>query len=244
MIRRPPRSTLFPYTTLFRSYVGRLVVDAAPMIVSPERERLVKVLEQVPAEEFMATAELMVCGAILLFNAGDYAGIRERLGDAQQLLTGRSDVDRRPVEIAVRALHGAVSRADGDMPSMLDDNTYQLTTLAQVPLAHLPSMLRYRAIALNNKGVALLWTGRAEAAERYLAMGVAAAHAADLNLVEINALGHLALLEVLFGSVREAERLVGAAQDRAQRGGWTNSLQTVAAHHAAALVELERHHPV
>src|SRR2546428_1769154 len=23
MIRRPPRSTLFPYTTLFRSYVGR-----------------------------------------------------------------------------------------------------------------------------------------------------------------------------------------------------------------------------
>src|SRR3712207_8463964 len=30
MIRRPPRSTLFPYTTLFRSYLGRpteLVVD-------------------------------------------------------------------------------------------------------------------------------------------------------------------------------------------------------------------------
>src|SRR2546429_4626978 len=23
MIRRPPRSTLFPYTTLFRSYIGR-----------------------------------------------------------------------------------------------------------------------------------------------------------------------------------------------------------------------------
>src|SRR5256885_11840459 len=26
MIRRPPRSTLFPYTTLFRSWCGRLVV--------------------------------------------------------------------------------------------------------------------------------------------------------------------------------------------------------------------------
>src|SRR3712207_8066172 len=25
MIRRPPRSTLFPYTTLFRSHLGRLV---------------------------------------------------------------------------------------------------------------------------------------------------------------------------------------------------------------------------
>src|SRR3712207_6976735 len=28
MIRRPPRSTLFPYTTLFRSDVGRAVRDA------------------------------------------------------------------------------------------------------------------------------------------------------------------------------------------------------------------------
>src|SRR3712207_8948314 len=27
MIRRPPRSTLFPYTTLFRSYHGRQVSD-------------------------------------------------------------------------------------------------------------------------------------------------------------------------------------------------------------------------
>src|SRR2546430_4621239 len=27
MIRRPPRSTLFPYTTLFRSFPGRIGVD-------------------------------------------------------------------------------------------------------------------------------------------------------------------------------------------------------------------------
>src|SRR2546429_9394459 len=30
MIRRPPRSTLFPYTTLFRSLRGGLVVPTAP----------------------------------------------------------------------------------------------------------------------------------------------------------------------------------------------------------------------
>src|SRR3712207_8052780 len=29
MIRRPPRSTLFPYTTLFRSQVDRVPVDAS-----------------------------------------------------------------------------------------------------------------------------------------------------------------------------------------------------------------------
>src|ERR1019366_8759813 len=34
MIRRPPRSTLFPYTTLFRSRNGRWV-DCPPMILRP-----------------------------------------------------------------------------------------------------------------------------------------------------------------------------------------------------------------
>src|SRR2546422_4410213 len=38
MIRRPPRSTLFPYTTLFRSDVGRPRVDDRP---DPDDRRLV-----------------------------------------------------------------------------------------------------------------------------------------------------------------------------------------------------------
>src|SRR2546422_2569245 len=36
MIRRPPRSTLFPYTTLFRSDPGHV----GPAPVAPRRERL------------------------------------------------------------------------------------------------------------------------------------------------------------------------------------------------------------
>src|SRR5690242_21628937 len=37
MLRRPPRSTLFPYTTLFRSSVRRLAVPAMPL--EPHRSR-------------------------------------------------------------------------------------------------------------------------------------------------------------------------------------------------------------
>src|SRR5256885_13111675 len=45
MIRRPPRSTLFPYTTLFRSVVGRAqpraaVADGAWLGLHPLRELL------------------------------------------------------------------------------------------------------------------------------------------------------------------------------------------------------------
>src|SRR2546425_7132165 len=37
MIRRPPRSTLFPYTTLFRSVVIALLAECEPEVVVGER---------------------------------------------------------------------------------------------------------------------------------------------------------------------------------------------------------------
>src|SRR2546422_5042834 len=49
MIRRPPRSTLFPYTTLFRSLVG----GVAPPVEEPEHSgepRAVKRTADEPAE--------------------------------------------------------------------------------------------------------------------------------------------------------------------------------------------------
>src|SRR2546427_7735374 len=36
MIRRPPRSTLFPYTTLFRSKSSRLTVDSTKASATPQ----------------------------------------------------------------------------------------------------------------------------------------------------------------------------------------------------------------
>src|SRR2546422_7703479 len=39
MIRRPPRSTLFPYTTLFRSHIGRADVVGSGLIRSIGRKR-------------------------------------------------------------------------------------------------------------------------------------------------------------------------------------------------------------
>src|SRR3712207_7296825 len=49
MIRRPPRSTLFPYTTLFRSLLdvgqcpGSIAAEAAGVALLQPRERLVRV---------------------------------------------------------------------------------------------------------------------------------------------------------------------------------------------------------
>src|SRR2546430_7796751 len=39
MIRRPPRSTLFPYTTLFRSKLGVIESNPVPLVDRPGRLR-------------------------------------------------------------------------------------------------------------------------------------------------------------------------------------------------------------
>src|SRR5687767_15302150 len=51
MIRRPPRSTLFPYTTLFRSTVRDLVA-AARQLDDPQLVRLRKQLERIVEERW------------------------------------------------------------------------------------------------------------------------------------------------------------------------------------------------
>jgi len=109
-----------------------------------------------------------------------------------------------------------------------------------VRLAELPSVLQYRAIALNNKGVGVLWTGRPEVAQRYLGAATTAARAGGLELVEINAIGHLALLEAMHGSVEEAVQLAVTARELAERTGWLNALQSVPAHLALVLACIER----
>src|SRR5260370_31810020 len=59
MIRRPPRSTLFPYTTLFRSNLiggnDGVIFDGAS-IISDRHGKII--LQAPPFEEFVATVDL------------------------------------------------------------------------------------------------------------------------------------------------------------------------------------------
>ncbi|MEU4422490.1 LuxR C-terminal-related transcriptional regulator [Actinoplanes sp. NPDC024001] len=184
----------------------------------------------------------MICAAVLLFHAGDYDAIPARLHRARELLRSRSvNGEHRPVEVMVLTLQLAVDRAVGDMPAVAAGGTELLALLAEGGAAEGAPAAQHRAIALNNRGVAQLWTGRTEAAARDLWAAAGASRAAGLELAEINAAGHLALLQVMCGSVHEAAHLAGRARDLADRGGWATTLQAVAAYLALALVHLDRH---
>jgi LuxR family transcriptional regulator, maltose regulon positive regulatory protein len=223
-------------------YVGRVVTgQAATLMLSAHRQALVDILEQVPRDQLTTTAELMVCDAVLLFHAGDYDAIPARLNRAREQLRRRSDGDsRRPLEIVMLLLQLAGDRAVGDIPAVVAgcDDLLALLTAGDVDAG---VAARFRAIALSNRGVGRLWSGHPEAAVRDLGVATGAARTVGLELVEINAAGHLALLEALCGSVDEAGRLAAGARDLAERRGWQHAMQVVAAHLAHALVHLERH---
>src|SRR2546421_3153551 len=70
MIRRPPRSTLFPYTTLFRSSCSRPTSDAAPRSASSRRPGSASTSPSTAARSEEHTSELqsrsdLVCRLLL-----------------------------------------------------------------------------------------------------------------------------------------------------------------------------------
>src|SRR2546427_7350905 len=63
MIRRPPRSTLFPYTTLFRSLLRRLDVAAQREGLIAPLQRLIGCLEHRPRQNERRDAVLLGAGS-------------------------------------------------------------------------------------------------------------------------------------------------------------------------------------
>ncbi|MEU8238241.1 LuxR C-terminal-related transcriptional regulator [Actinoplanes missouriensis] len=221
-------------------YVGHLVTtQAGPLILSTQRAALVRILRQVPRQQLPTTPELMVCDALLLFHVGDYEAIPARVARIRELLQDRPAASRDPAEVLLMALQVGADRAVGDMPGVIEVETEQLALLARSPYPDGTAAAQYRAIALNSKGLALMWTGDVARGARDLRASSAAAEAVGVELAQINATGHLALLEMMHGSVAEAARLAGIARELAERRAWRYTVQAVAAHFAQALVSLE-----
>src|SRR2546423_3331060 len=94
MIRRPPRSTLFPYTTLFRSVRGNLVPIHGARSENEVFAEIQSALEQVPRSE-EHTSELqslayLVCRLLLEKKKQDVSSMnnwRQNNGSATRLVS-------------------------------------------------------------------------------------------------------------------------------------------------------------
>ena len=175
--------------------VGRLVIThAAPRLVSAEGPALMALLGEIPANELSATAELGTCAALLRYGARDYAALPSVVARARAQLAGRDPASRRPTEVVLRVLDIVAARAVGDLPGLIAATSDVLTWLPEIPADVMPAGPQLRALALGNRGVALLWTGETEEAETSLKRALVAAEEAKMEITELNTLGHLALL--------------------------------------------------
>src|SRR5947209_12760513 len=64
MIRRPPRSTLFPYTTLFRSHAAPTSASALPATVARSPEAATKARSEEHTSE-LQSRQYLVCRLLL-----------------------------------------------------------------------------------------------------------------------------------------------------------------------------------
>ena len=221
--------------------VGHLVtVMAGARIVSTDRRALMNLVAQVPAAALSATADLALCAVWLAYDRKDYDAIPGHLAHVRLLLAREDPHERQPTEIVARTFDAAVARARGDMAELVEATSDVVDLLALVSLAQLPSAPEYRTIAHSNAGVGLFWLGRLGPAEARLRSAMALAESIDVELTELNAITHLALLHAEKGCLRDADDLAQRGLDLAQRRGWPSALQLVPAYVALALVHLER----
>src|SRR2546430_17537177 len=75
MIRRPPRSTLFPYTTLFRGPASIYLDDQVRLMVDNVRVYDVQLLDQIPASDIVTIEVLSGLDATTRYGGGSPAGL-------------------------------------------------------------------------------------------------------------------------------------------------------------------------
>ncbi|GAA2852353.1 transcriptional regulator [Actinoplanes cyaneus] len=224
--------------------VSRLVADyGIPLFVSSDRVELAELIRRIPLDRLPETAELVLCSAMVTYAMGDVAGVQRQTGRVRRLLQDRDTGSRRSMGIAVQILEATmVARWQGNMPALVGTTTEVLRQLAALRWDQVPAMPQYRAIALANKGIGLLWSGELDHADRYLWAATTGARAAGSPLIEINALGHLALLGVIQGALHEAATNASAALGVARRIDADNRIAVAPAYIAQSVIAREQGH--
>jgi LuxR family maltose regulon positive regulatory protein len=212
--------------------------SALPRLLTIERRALAAALEQIPDAELSATPELQLCAAALSMASDRYGQIGPHLDRARSMLEHDPEPDPSTV-VALCMFEGALARARGAAAQVLAVADEALSTLDRNQGA-IPLGREYRAIALNTRGVGLLWAGDTTSATAALEAGMEASIVAGVELTLVNALGHLGLAAAATGRLTRAEEWAGRCLALADARGWSDLQQAAAGHLAGALVAVTR----
>jgi LuxR family maltose regulon positive regulatory protein len=204
---------------------------------TPDRHALATTLAQIPTGELGGTADLQLSAGALRMAQGRYVEIEPHLIMARSMVDKDVEAADPSTRIVLCLLEGVAARVRGSARDVETAARSALETLDQFGSA-IPLADEYRAIALNLRGVGLLWLGDDEAAMQALIAGLQASVAAGVELTEVNDLGHLALAAAVTGRLRKAAVWGAQCRTLAEARGWANLQQAAAGYLALALVSI------
>jgi LuxR family maltose regulon positive regulatory protein len=182
-----------------------------------------------PTGTVAADAELTALVAFDEMSQGSLDGAERHL----ELATGR--LATMPVErggrfeVTLALLRLSLARLRGNLPAVVEEAQRMLAS-AGAPDASEPGVGDdLRALALIGLGIGELWSNRTEEAERHLEQGAALARQIKRPFLEINALGHWALIMRLRSFAVATERSQQAIE-LARRHGWSDERIVFAAY--------------
>ncbi len=186
-----------------------------------------ELLSAFPSEVISANAELAVLTAFGRRAKGSLTEAERYLRLAERNAETVPQERRGRFQVALTLSRLAVGRARNDLEAVAEEATRLLALTEQSASADVWSGEDLRATALTDLGVAEIWAGRFDDAERHLDSGLAEARRIDRPSLELQALSHQALLN-LFRGRAQGEEPARQAVELARAHGWEDTAPAVA----------------
>ena len=206
-------------------------------ILSGQRTTAHQLLAGFPVNAVATDAELSALRAACELDRGSPEEAERHLAIATQAAELETLDRRAHLQLVLAIVRLSIASHRGDLQAVVEQ-AHRLLAPAEAPdVAQLGLSDDLRALALLEFGVAELWTGRFEAAERHLEQALAMAQRIERPFLELGALAHLAQIAIFASVPRGAERSKEAIE-LAQRHGWADDPVTGVAYaiHGIALV--------
>jgi LuxR family transcriptional regulator, maltose regulon positive regulatory protein len=219
-------------------FAGRLLSDNwFGLVLGGQTATAHGLLAGFPASTVAGDAELSVLRASYELDRGSPDEAERHLAVATEAAESVALDRRARLQLVLAIVRLSIASHRGDLQAVVE-HAHQLLAPAEAPAAgQLGLGDDLRALALLEFGVAELWTGRFEAAERHLERALAIARRIERPFLELGALAHLAQIAI-FDSVPLGAECSKEAIELAQRHGWTDDPVAGVAYaiHGVALV--------
>ena len=174
-----------------------------------------------PAGAVAGDAELVALTAADELRHGSIESAELHLALATAGSASMPEERRGRFEVTLALLRLTLARQHGNLPAVVEEAQRLLAPAAAPDSSAVGVGEDLRALALISLGIAELWSNRAQEADRHLEQGVALARQIKRPFLEINALGHWAMLTRLRSFALAEERSL-LAIELARRHGWSD----------------------